>query len=133
MSEIPTPTLKAMWEKVVDTATVKMRACNSTHGYVPGTSDFMNDISSGSFVANAVTLSSVTYTDGEFKAAKATISGVDEGETVSALIVYADTGTTSTSRILVFIDTNADGTPMDKDGNGANLNASGPSNLIAKI
>lgn len=133
MSEIPAATLAAMWDAVVDTADVTMQAVDSTHGYVSGTSEYLDDLDSGSALGDPIVLTGVTYTAGSLSADAAGLTSINGGEFVAAVVVYADTGTPSTSRILAFIDKNADGSTMNKEGDGTTMNASGPSGLIARI
>lgn len=133
MSEIPGATLDAMWTAVVDTADVTMQACDSTHGYVSGSSVWLDDLDAGSFLGDAEVLTGVTYTAGSLTADAATLTSIAAGEFVAAIVVYADTGTPATSRILVFLDKNADGTTMNKEGDGTTMTATGPSGLIARI
>lgn len=133
MSEIPAATLEAMWLAVVDTADVTMQAVDATHGYVPGTSVYLDDLDGGSALGDPVVLTGTDYTAGSFTADAAALTNIMGGEFVAAVVVYADTGTPSTSRILVFLNKNADSTTMNKEGDGTTMTASGPSGLIARI
>lgn len=134
MSEIAAPTLKEFWDDLIGGNPVVLQAVDSTHGYVVGTDDFLDDISGGSFLGDAITLTHSTTTAGELKATATTITGpINGGEFVDALVIYADTGTPSTSRILAFIDKNGDGTDMNKEGDGADMAVSFPSDVIARI
>lgn len=133
MSEIPAATLETMWDAVVDTADVTLQACDATHGYVSGTSEFLDDLDAGSFLGDPVALTGVTYTAGALSADAALVDNIMPDEFVAAVVVYADTGSSATSRILVFLDRNADSTAIDKEGDGTTMTVVGPSGLIARI
>lgn len=76
---------------LVDTGTYTY---NSAH-------DFYDDVSG--VVGTPQTLASKTFTNGTFDAADTAFIGVS-GATVEALIIYKDTGSAGTSRLLAFID-----------------------------
>lgn len=99
---------------LLDTGTV---AYNAAH-------DFYDDVSAG-VVGTPQTLASKTTTGGVFDAADVTFTAVS-GATVEALVIYKDTGTPSTSRLIAFIDT---GTGLPATPNGGDItiafNASG--------
>lgn len=86
---------------------------------------FINDVPSGARVASA-TLASKTYTDGTLDAADATFSAVT-GDVSEALILWIDTGTESTSRLVAFFDTGVTGLPVTPNGGDITVtwNASG--------
>ena len=65
---------------------------------------FLSDIPSGARVATSPNLASKTFTGGTFDSADATFTAVT-GPTVEAFVLYVDTGTASTSRLLAYIDT----------------------------
>lgn len=98
---------------LIDTGTYTY---NSAH-------DFLNDISG--VVGTAQTLASVTITNGVLDAADVTFTAVS-GASVEALIVYKDTGSSSTSPLLLYIDT-ATGLPVTPNGGDITIawNASG--------
>lgn len=76
---------------LVDTGTYTY---NSAH-------DFYDDISG--VVGTPQTIASKTFTNGTFDAADTAFTGVS-GATVEALVIYKDTGSSATSRLLAFID-----------------------------
>jgi hypothetical protein len=101
----------------VSTATIK--ALLATSGYTPNLATHRNvsDVTSGNIVSRSGAFTSKTYTAGVFNAANITFAAVT-GSAVSYIVVYADTGTDSTSRLIALIDT-ATGLPVTWD-TGAN-------------
>ena len=90
------------------------------------THEFYSGVPSTAVVATSPALTSKTITNGVFDAADVTISAVS-GAQVTALIIYIDTGTATTSRLVAFLDnvTNLPFTPNGGDvtitwDNGAN-------------
>lgn len=63
--------------------------------------DFYDDVSG--VVGTPQTIASKTFTSGTFDAADTAFTAVS-GATVEALVIYKDTGTPSTSRLLAYID-----------------------------
>ena len=87
-----------------------------TGAYTPQTSvhQYLSDVSASSRVAGPVTLTSKTTTGGAADAADVTFTSVT-GPSIEAIIIYADTGTESTSPLMAFIDT-ATGLPITPNG-----------------
>ena len=77
-------------------------------------------------VGTAQTIGSNTYTNGVFDGADVTFPAVT-GATVEALVIYIDTGTPATSRLVAFIDTGVTNLPVTPNGGdiGVTWNASG--------
>ena len=80
--------------------------------------DMLDDISG--VVGADQTLGTKTFVGGVFDAADTTFPSVT-GATVEALIIYIDTGTPSTSRLVAFLDTGITGLPVTP--NGGNITA----------
>jgi hypothetical protein len=77
-------------------------------------------------VGTAQTLGSKTYTDGVFDADDVTYTAVT-GNSVEAIVLYIDTGTAGTSRLVAFLDTGFTGLPVTPNGGDITVtwNASG--------
>jgi hypothetical protein len=77
-------------------------------------------------VGTAQTIGSKTYTNGVFDGADVTFPSVT-GATVEALVIYIDTGTPATSRLVAFIDAGVTNLPVTPNGGdiGITWNASG--------
>ncbi|MDZ7919983.1 hypothetical protein [Rhodoferax sp.] len=72
------------------------------------------------------TLASKTYVNGTFDAADVTVPAVT-GSTAEAIVIYIDTGTPATSRLVLYLDTSVTGLPVTPNGGDINIawNASG--------
>jgi len=83
--------------------------------YTPDTAvdQFFDDISG--VVATSGNLASKTTTDGVADAADVTFSSVPTGNQSEFIVVYQDTGTPSTSRLIALVDT-ATGLPVTPNG-----------------
>ena len=76
--------------------------------------EFLSDVAALSVVGAAVTLASKTSVDGAARANSPTFATVT-GPTIEALIIYQDTGVSTTSRLICYID-NAVGLPITPNG-----------------
>jgi hypothetical protein len=94
--------------------------------------DNLDDIAtSAAKVATSAALSSKTVSAGVADAADVTLSSVT-GDTCEALIIYQDTGTPSTSRLIAYIDT-ATGLPVTPNGGDITIQWDSGSNKIFKL
>lgn len=106
----------------VNDGTVKVAlstaAYNSTH-------QFYTDVSA-STVGTPQTINNTTVTNGLFDGDNVTYTAVAGGSTVTALIIYIDTGSAATSRLVAFINT-VSGFPLSTNGGDVTVawNASG--------
>lgn len=91
--------------------------------------DFLDDVPSGARVGTPQTLGSKTFTNGVLDGADGAFPTVT-GDPSEALIIFVDTGTESTSELLIFIDT-ATGLPVTP--NGGNINVTWNASGIGKI
>lgn len=83
------------------------------------THDFYDDISSA-VVGTPQTLGSKTITDGVFDAADITFPTVS-GASCESLVIYVDTGTPATSRLIAYIDSGVSGLPVTPSGGDINV------------
>lgn len=99
---------------LVDTGTYTY---NSAH-------DFYDDVTG--VVGTPGTIANTTVTNGLFDGDNVTFTAVS-GATVEALIIYIDTGVSSTSRLVAYIDTGVTGLPVTPNGGDITItwNASG--------
>jgi hypothetical protein len=77
-------------------------------------------------VNTAQTINNTTVTNGVFDGDNVTYTAVS-GNTVEALVIYIDTGVSSTSRLVAYIDTGVTGLPLTPNGGDVSItwNASG--------
>jgi hypothetical protein len=83
------------------------------------THEFLSEIPSGERVATSSNLTSKTITDGVFDSDDILYTAVT-GDTSEALVLYQDSGSEATSRLIVYIDT-ATGLPVTPDGTNINV------------
>ena len=104
-------TLKAA---LVDTGTYTYSAAHEFYSSVSGV------------VGTPVTIGTKTYTNGLLDGADVTFTAVS-GPTAEATILYIDTGSSATSRLVAYIDTGVTGLPVTPNGGniGVTWNASG--------
>jgi hypothetical protein len=88
--------------------------------------EFLSDVALAGRVATSPNLASKTFTNGLFDAADVSFTAVT-GDQSEALIIYIDTGTAGTSRLIAFFDTGVTGLPVTPNGGDINVtwNASG--------
>lgn len=102
-----TDNLKAV---IVDTATYTY---TTSH-------EFLSDIPVGERVATSANLTGKTITDGTFDSDDIIYTAVT-GDPSEAVVLYQDSGSDATSRLIAYIDT-ATGLPVTPDGTNINLN-----------
>lgn len=79
------------------------------------TDQYLSDIPSGARVATSGNLTSKTVTNGVADAADVTYTAVT-GASIEAVVLYKDTGTASSSRLICYIDSGASGIPITPNG-----------------
>lgn len=97
------------------TGTVKVALIDTADEAYNSADQFLSDITGAGIVATSGALANKSFTNGVFDADDITFSGVT-GDQSEALIVYIDTGTSSTSRLMLFIDTASSGLPVTPNG-----------------
>lgn len=99
---------------LIDTATYPY---NSTH-------EFYSSVSG--VVGTPQTINNTTVTNGLFDGDNVTYTAVS-GNSAEALLIYIDTGTAGTSRLVAWIDTSVTGLPVTPNGGDISItwNASG--------
>ena len=103
------------------TDTIKVVAAKSTYSAVKtATNPTLNDIASGDRVVIG-TLANKTEVGGVFSADPTTLPATPNGVAASQLIVYKDTGSPTTSRLILHIDS-ATGLPFTGNGLDATIN-----------
>jgi hypothetical protein len=113
----------------VDLSTADVRVAFVDSGYTAdltdGGDEFLSDVKAAGTVLTTSDLSNVSWSTRVLDADDPTITDPGSGEATQA-VVYIDTGTDSTSRLLGHTDT-ASGLPLTFDGTNDNLtfNASG--------
>lgn len=94
--------------------TIKASLLSSSYTANLSTDEFWSTISAN-LLNTSQTLASKSVTGGVFDAADVTFTAVTSGSTVKAVVLWKDTGTPSTSPLLVYIDT-ITGFPLATNG-----------------
>ena len=106
------------------TGTVKAALVDTGTYTYSSTHQFYSDLSG--VVGTPGSIGTHTYTSGTFDGADVTFSAVT-GNSVEAIVIYIDTGTTTTSRLVAYLDTGYTGLPVTPNGGDITItwNASG--------
>lgn len=107
---------QAVLNKLVDMVsdTLKVALVKNTYPQNLTTDQYYSTISSY-VVGTPQTLGSKSVALGVFDAADATFTAVAAGDTIEAVVIYKDTGTPSTSPLLLYLDT-ITGFPLATNG-----------------
>jgi hypothetical protein len=105
--------------------TVKV-ALIDTGTYTYNSADQFWSSASSASVGTPQTIGSKTFTNGTFDGADVTFTAVT-GNSVEALILFIDTGSSATSPLVAYIDTSVTGLPVTPNGGDITItwNASG--------
>lgn len=114
-----TDTIKAV---LVDTGAYSVNTATDT---------FLSDITGVARIATSSALASKSATGGVFDAADISFSAVT-GATVEAIVLYKDTGSAGTSRLIAYIDT-VTGFPVTPNGGNINVAWDNGTNKIFKL
>lgn len=102
------------------TDVLKLQPVDATYTYSPA-HDFLSDIAGGARIGPPVTLTGTTVADGELFCDDMTTAALPAGDTVTALVLYQDTGAEATSPLIAHINRAADYTPIALDTNGGQV------------
>lgn len=121
--------LSADVDVLVDT--IKVALISSSYTY-SSAHDFYNDVSAY-VIGTPATLGTKAVASGAFTAATTTFSSVLTGSTVAGLVVYKDTGVSSTSQLLAYICRRSDSVPISVATTGGNIVITWPSGRVFRI
>ena len=107
------------------TGTVKAVLIDAADYTYSAAHDFYDDASAGA-VGTPQTIGTKTYTSGTFDGDNVTFTALT-GDVCEAILIFIDTGTPSTSRLVAYIDTGVTGLPVTPNGGDVTItwNASG--------
>lgn len=90
----------------IDWASATLKAVLVTASYVPNlaTDQFLNVISGGDIISSAVALTGLSCNAGVCSASPIVFSGVASGAVAQFLVIYVDTGSSSTSPLIALIN-----------------------------
>lgn len=110
----------------LDTGNIKAILVDLADYTYSSSHQFLSDVAGAGIVSTSGNLASKTITNGVFDSADPTFSAVS-GDPSEAVILYYDTGSSATSRLIAFYDTGVTGLPVTPNGGDINVavNASG--------
>lgn len=114
------------------TGNVKVALIDTADEAYNSADQFLSDVTGAGIVATSGNLANKTFTNGVFDADDITFTAVT-GDQSEALIVYIDTGSSSTSRLMLFIDTASSGLPVTPNGGNITVTFDSGSNKIAAL
>jgi len=108
----------------VNDGTVKVALVDTGTYTYSATHQFLSDLTG--VVGTAQAIANTTVTNGLLDGDDVTFTSVS-GNSVEALVIYIDTGTSTTSRLVAYIDTGVTGLPVTPNGGNISItwNASG--------
>lgn len=98
----------------VNDGTLKAALIDTADYTYSGAHDFWDDASAG-VVGTPQTIANTTVTNGLLDGDDVTFTAVT-GDSVEAIILYLDTGSAATSRLVAYIDTGVTGLPVTPNG-----------------
>lgn len=112
---------------------VKAALCTSAYTVNLTTDQFYSTVvASGGVVVTSGNFTTKTVTAGTFDADDLTYTAVATGSTVASIVIYVDTGTTTTSQLIAYLDT-ATGLPVVTNGGNIVLAFDNGTNRIFTI
>ena len=99
---------------------IKLVAVDSGYTY-SAAHDNVDDVSAGARVATSSNLANKTDTDGYFNSDDVVLSAVASGDTITGVILYKDSGSEVTSKLIAFYDTNASASAISIATNGGDI------------
>ena len=102
----------------IDWASANLKAILVTAGYTPNlaTDQFLSIISGADIISTNVALTGLSTSAGQCFANPVTFTGVTAGAVGTQLIIFVDTGVSSTSPLIGYINVSV-GLPVTSDGN----------------
>lgn len=119
MASVIYPKFKqALWEQPsnssVSAGNVKAVLVDNADYTYSSSHEFLSDVPSGARVATSGNFASKTFTDGVFDAADITFTAAT-GDPSESIVIYIDTGSAATSRLVAYLDTGT-GLPVTPNG-----------------
>lgn len=116
----------------LSTGNVKVALIDSADETYNAADQYLSDVTGAGIVATSGNLANKTFTNGLFDADDVTLSNVT-GDQAEALIIYIDTGTSTTSRLVLWIDTFSAGMPVTPNSGSIVISWDNGTNRIAQL
>jgi hypothetical protein len=114
------------------TGNVKVVLVDSADYTYSATHQFLSDVTSAGRVATSGNLTTKSFTAGVFDADDVTFTAVT-GDQSEALVIYIDTGTATTSRLMLYVDTASSGLPVTPNGGNITVTWDNGASKIAAL
>jgi len=116
----------------INLTTISIKVALVKSGYVMDIDNdqYLSDIGSSNIAATSDVLTSISITDGVFDAENETVAEYGT-EGFDYLVIFEDTGTSNTSRLIAYIDT-GDGLPVNSSNGTISITIQW-SDLVSKI
>jgi len=116
----------------INLTTISVKVALVKSGYVIDIDNdqYLSDIGSSNIAATSNALTSITIADGVFDAENETVEEYGT-EGFDYLVIFEDTGTSNTSRLIAYIDT-GDGLPVNSSNDAISITIQW-SDLVSKI
>lgn len=127
--------LEGIADRTIDLTAATLKAMLiDTGAYTPAlaTDANLSDVPAGARIGTAVALTSKTYAGGVLDAADISFTGLVGAPTCEAILLFIDTGTATTSRLVALIDSGS-GLPTPAGVNTVNVTWDNTTNKIAKL
>jgi hypothetical protein len=111
---------------------VKAVLCDGADYTYSASHQFLSDVPSGARVATSGNLANKTFTAGVMDADDFSFTAVT-GDQSEIIIFYIDTGTATTSRLMVYVDTASSGLPVTPNGGNINVTLDSGANKLAAL
>lgn len=114
------------------TAVVKAALIDTADYTYSAAHQFLSDVPAGAVVASSGALTTKTFVNGVFDADDVSFTAVT-GDQSEALVIYIDTGTAATSRLMVYVDAFSAGMPVTPNGGTIDVTFDNGPNKIAAL
>lgn len=125
--------IEAIGTGLVDLATDDIRVVLVKSSYTYNAAhDFLDDLGANTLgTAQQITGRTMSGRNLSTSLPSVTFTAVTTGQTVNAVVYYIHTGTAGTSRLIAYVDTQADTTPFSITTNGGDVTYTLPSTLLS--
>lgn len=114
------------------TDTIKIQMVDASYVY-SAAHNALDDVAASSRIGDPVTVTGKSRGFGQAYSDDVVFENVPGGDTVAALVVYQHHASEAAARLIAYIDTFGDSTPIDIDTNDGDLTFTWPNGILFKI
>jgi len=104
----------------INDGTVKAVLIDTADEVYNAADTFLSDVTGAGIVGTAQTIANTTVTNGLFDGDNVSFPTVS-GDQAEAILIYIDTGSAATSRLVAFLDTGVTGLPVTPNGGNIDI------------